>query len=142
MPIEYLLEKGKPPYPERSFAKEKLLLIFSVGNSISALRAHATKLAVSANNIANVETEAFKKSRAVFQEGPNGSVKVGIERVETPGPIIQDHSDDQYVARKMSNVDLGEEIPHTILAQRGYEANLRMIRTADEMLGSIMDILG
>jgi flagellar hook protein FlgE len=134
--------KGKPPHPERSFAKEKLLLILSVSNSISALSAHATKLAVSANNIANVETEAFKKSRAVLQEGANGSVKVEIQRVDTPGPVVEDSSNDQYAAREMSNVDLGEEIPQTMIARRGYEANLSMIRTADEMLGSVINILG
>ncbi len=117
-------------------------MIFSVGNSSSALRAHATKLAVSADNIANFATESFKKSRAVFQEGRNGGVEVDIERVDTPGPIIPDDGDDQYVAREMSNVDLGEEIPQTMLAQRGYEANLSVIRTADEMLGSLIDILG
>ena len=42
----------------------------------------------------------------------------------------------------MSNVDLTEEIPQTITAQRGYEANLKLIETQDEMLGSVLDILG
>ncbi|MBW2096993.1 MAG: hypothetical protein JRI80_19205 [Deltaproteobacteria bacterium] len=116
-------------------------MIFSVNSTLSSLRAHATKLAVSANNIANWETEGFKKSRALLQEGPGGSVEVQIDRVDTPGPIIQDMSDDEYVAKEMSNVDLGEEIPQTMLIQRGYEANLTMVRVSDEMLGSLLDIL-
>jgi flagellar hook protein FlgE len=116
-------------------------MIFSVSSTISSLRGHATKMAVSANNIANVETEGFKKSRALLQEGPKGSVKVQIDRIDSPGPIIQDFEDDQYVAKEMSNVDLGEEIPQTMLTQRGYEANLTMVRVSDEMLGSLLDIL-
>jgi len=117
-------------------------MMISVSNTISGLRAHATKLFVSANNIANFATESFKKSRAVFREGRNGGVEVEIERVDTPGPIIPEDGDDPYFAREMFNVDLGEEIPQTILAQRGYEANLSVIRTTDELLGSLIDILG
>lgn len=115
--------------------------MFSVNSSLSALRAYATKMAVSANNVANWQSEGFKKSRALLLEGPGGSVEVHIDRVNTPGPIVQDIEDDQYVAKEMSNVDLGEEVPQTILTQRGYEANLTMVRVSDEMLGSLLDIL-
>jgi len=116
-------------------------MIFSVGNNISSLSSHATKLAVTANNVANVDTEGFKKSRAVLQEGPNGAVQVQIDQINTPGPLIQEDGADQYTAVEMSNVDLGEEIPQTMLTRTGYEANLTMIKTADEMLGSVLDIL-
>jgi flagellar hook protein FlgE len=116
-------------------------MIFSVSNTISSLSAHATKLAVRANNIANVDTEGFKKSRAVLQEGPDGAVQVQIDQVNTPGPLIQEDGADQYTAVEMSNVDLSEEIPQTILTRTGYEANLPVIKTADEMLGSLLDIL-
>lgn len=43
---------------------------------------------------------------------------------------------------EMSNVDMAKEITDTIPLQRGYEANLRVIKTKDEMLGSLLDILG
>ena len=46
------------------------------------------------------------------------------------------------VENELSNVDLAEELPQTILAQRGYEANLKTIQTYDETLKSIIDILG
>ncbi len=39
-------------------------MTFSVDNNISALKAFGAKMGVTANNIANVESEAFKKSRA------------------------------------------------------------------------------
>ena len=38
--------------------------------------------------------------------------------------------------------DLAEEIPRTITAQRSYEANLTVIKTRDEMLGTLVDIVG
>jgi flagellar hook protein FlgE len=43
---------------------------------------------------------------------------------------------------EMSNVDMAKEITDTIPLQRGYEANLTVIKTKDEMLGSLLDILG
>jgi len=116
-------------------------MMFSVNSTLSSLRAHAVKLAVSANNIANWGTEGFKKSRALLEEGPGGGVEVHIDRVDTPGPIIQEIEDNQYVAKEMSNVDLGEEIPQTMLTQRGYESTLTMVKVSDEMLGSLLDIL-
>ncbi len=116
-------------------------MIFSVDNNISALKAFGTKMGVTANNVANVESEGFKKSRALLQEGVRGSVNVDISRIDTPGPIRTKYIDDQQVETEMSNVDLAEEIPETIPTQRGYEANMTLIKTKDEMLGTIIDIL-
>ncbi len=116
-------------------------MIFSANSTLSSLRAYDTKMAVSANNVANAESEGFKKSRTIFEEGPEGTVGVQIDRIDTPGPLVQVSEDAQYVAKEMSNVDLGEEIPQTILTQRGYEANLAMVKVSDEMLGSLLDIL-
>lgn len=45
-------------------------------------------------------------------------------------------------ALEHSNVDLAREITGTIPLQRGYEANLKMIQTEDEMLGNLLDIKG
>lgn len=36
-------------------------------------------------------------------------------------------------------VSLEKEIVGTITSQRGYEANLAVVRAADEMLGSLLD---
>lgn len=117
-------------------------MIYSGYNNISALRAHGIKMGVTANNIANVESEGFKKSRALLQEGARGSVEVDISQIDTPGPVRTETIGDRPVEREMSNVDLAEEIPETIPTQRGYEANLTVIKTKDEMLGTVMDILG
>ncbi len=117
-------------------------MVFSVDNNISALRAHGVKMAVTANNIANVETEEFKKSRATLKEDSNGGVEVDIERIDSPGPLVTKEINGQMVEKELSNVDLAEEIPQTIPTQRGYEANLTTIKTRDEMLGTVLDILG
>ncbi len=38
-------------------------------------------------------------------------------------------------------IDLHEEMVGVLQSQRGFEANLPVIRAADEMLGSLIDIL-
>ena len=116
-------------------------MFYAVSNSISALNAHGVKIGVTANNVANVNTEEFKKSRAVLEEGVNGHVTVEISRVDTPGPIVTEIEDGERVEKELSNVDLAEEITQTIPTQRGYEANLAMIKTRDEMLDHIIDII-
>ena len=112
---------------------------FSIQSTLSAIKAFGVKMGVTANNIANVETEGFKKSKATLVEGPKNNVEVEITQPNTPGPVVVDATDGQLT--EMSNVDLVEEIPQTILAQRGYEANLATLRTQDEMLKSIIDII-
>ena len=117
-------------------------MIFSVNSNLSALRAFGVKMGVSANNVANVNTDEFKKSRAILQEGPGSRVQVDIERIDSPGHPIIEVDDMQIIERESSNVDLAEEIPGTILTQRGYEANLTTIKTQDEMFGNIIDMIG
>jgi flagellar hook protein FlgE len=39
-----------------------------------------------------------------------------------------------------ANVDMAKELVNTITNQRGYEANLKMLRTTDEMLESVIDL--
>jgi flagellar hook protein FlgE len=117
-------------------------MISSMSNTVSAIRAIETKMAVLSNNVANSQTDGFKKSRADLRDGRNGDVEVDITRVDNPGPIVTVRENGGTVEKEMSNVDLAEEIPQTIIAKTGYEANLKMLKTQDEMLGSLMDIMG
>jgi flagellar hook protein FlgE len=43
-------------------------------------------------------------------------------------------------ALEMSNVDLAQEFTSMIIAQRGYQANSRVITTSDEMLQELMSL--
>ena len=116
-------------------------MIGSVNNNITALSALNKRMGVTANNIANVNTDGFKKSRTVFSEGQNGDVKVSINQIDTPGLPNPDAEDDPTRAAELSNVDLTEEIPRMIPTQRSYDANLIAIKTQDEMVGTLVDIM-
>lgn len=109
------------------------------GNSISALNAFGTRMGVISNNIANVNSDGFKSSRTVLEEGQNSSVNAVIQKNNTPGYIVQDDLAAGGI-KEMSNVDPGKEITDTIPTQRGYEANLKMVKTQDEILGTLIDM--
>ncbi len=114
-------------------------MISGISSSLSALAAFSRKLSVSAHNVANVNTDAFKETRATIVEDKNGLPRLNTKTVETPGPIIEESDGSQ---RELSNVDLAREIPEMSLSQRGYEANIKALKTQDEMIGTLLDMIG
>jgi len=117
-------------------------MISPVNSTLSALQAYKKSMGVTANNIANVNTDEFKKSRATMKEGVNGNVEVDVAKVNTPGHRFQELEGNQMVEKETSNVNLEEELPDLMLTQRTYEANLKVLQTHDKMLGTALDILG
>ena len=117
-------------------------MITSVNSTMSALHAYKTRMGVNADNIANVNTDEFKKSKATLKEGVNGGVQVDIKRIDTPGHPYQELAGDQLVEKESSNVSLEEEVPEMMVTQRTYETNLKVLQTRDRMLGTVLDIMG
>jgi flagellar hook protein FlgE len=117
-------------------------MITGLSSSISALIAFGKKMAVTASNVANLQSEGFKKRRAILEEGSHGEVTARIETLDTPGVVITEEDAHGTVERELSNVDLEKEIPETILTERGYQANLQTIETEDEVLGYLLDTKG
>jgi len=116
-------------------------MTFSIQSTLSSIKAFGKKMGVTANNIANVETEEFKKSTVTLVEGSKDNVEVEITQSDIPGSVVAETTDGQLMEKEMSNVDLAEEIPQTMIAQRGYEANLAALRIQDETSKFIIDII-
>ena len=117
-------------------------MIPAVNATISALQAYKTQMEVSSNNVANVNTENFKKSKATIKEGDNGDVKAEVTRVNSPGHRYQELEGDQLVDKETSNVDLAEEFPQMMVTQHAYKANMKVLQAQDQMLGTTLDIMG
>jgi flagellar basal-body rod protein FlgC len=116
-------------------------MILPLSNSITALQAHVKKLGVTAHNIANVNTEGYKKYRATMEGDLLGGVRVSLSRDDAPAAPYEVYENDQSAAKETSNVNLAEEIPNLMIAQRGYEANLKTIQTREKVIGSLLDIV-
>ncbi len=93
---------------------------------------------------------AGKVGLAVF-ENPAGLIKAGDGRLRwsapaspTPPAIVAPGSNGTgslYAgALEMSNVDLAQEFTNMIIAQRGFQANSKIISTSDELLQEVVNI--
>jgi flagellar basal-body rod protein FlgC len=116
-------------------------MISGINAALGGVLAHQRRVDTAGNNLANLATDGFKKSRVVMEEQPGG-VKTETLRVETPGPLRADPADPAGAPVEGSNVDVAEEMVALITGERGFEANLETIRTEDEMLGELLDIVG
>ncbi len=57
-------------------------MMFSINSSLSALRAYGKRMGVHANNVVNLHSTGFVKSRVVAKEGPGQTVTAEIDRVD------------------------------------------------------------
>lgn len=123
----------------------------NVSASISALQAFSLSQEITANNVANINTNEFKSSRLDLEDGPNGQgvrPETITQSTEHGGWVqeIQVHEDEngqmvqttEYV--ESSNTDLARESVQMIVDTRAFQANVNVIRNWEEMTGSIMDI--
>ncbi len=108
--------------------------------ALSALRALDIKMDVNANNIANINTDKFKKSRVNMQEAMQGGVQVTIEQINTPG-ISLGTNERTGEEIESSNVNPGEEFVDQIVTRYAFEANVLTVKTADEMQQTLLDII-
>ena len=115
-------------------------MINPTDNSLSALSAFRKKMDVTANNIANVLTDEFKKSRVTLKEASPGGVAAVIDRVETQGVPKEAIRDDHAELVESSNVDLAEELPEMIINKAAYGANLKALKAQEDIMGSLLDI--
>lgn len=115
-------------------------MIAGINSSLSALNAFSLKQQSNANNVANVNTDGFKKSRATLETQPGGTVQARVTAIETPGPLVYESTPSGSKLVEKSNVEISEEIPQSMLNRRFYQANVKMMQSADEMLGSLLDI--
>ena len=128
--------------------------------SASGLAAERLRMEVIANNIANAHSTRganggpFRRQEVVFraafdQAGLAGENFRGVQVVavqpdqsELPRVYRPGHPDadaDGFIT--MPNVRIPNEMVDLITASRGYEANLRMLRSFREMANNTLDIL-
>ena len=112
-------------------------MLSSFNISLSGIQSAIKFLGVSANNVANSNTDGFKKDVASMSEGSNGGVTVSIEKSSEPGPVYKTKEGEIVEA---SNVDYAEEAVNQIVADHYLKANVAALKTANEMEGSFLDI--
>lgn len=115
-------------------------MISAYSSALSALQAFGTKLQSNANNIANANTEGYKRTRVTLASSVPQGVHAQVERPGTAGPTVYQGGNSGIEPVELSNVDLGIELPEMGLNSSYYKANLKTIQVEDEMLGSLLQI--
>ena len=115
-------------------------MISASSTALSALQAFGTKLQSNANNIANANTNGYKKTRVTLANTASQGVQAQVEKSSTVGPTVYQEGQSGLEPVELSNVDLGNELPEMDLSSIYYKANLKTIQVGDEMLGSLLQI--
>lgn len=106
---------------------------------LTAFAAYGVGLGSTAHNLANVLTDNFKAGRAAYGELSNlaGVRAEGPQPMEASGPLAPS-GPGGFV--EGSNTDVATEMVNLIVTSRTYQANAQTVRTADEMLGTVIDL--
>lgn len=115
-------------------------MISAIQTALSGLEAFTKQAEVAGQNVANVDTREFKKSNTELVSVETGGVLPVVRKDESAGPTVLSDRGHGSSLVELSNVDLGEEAVNLIIGQLGFEANLRALNTADQMLRTILEI--
>jgi flagellar basal-body rod protein FlgC len=105
------------------------------GIAQSGLDSAATRVNVSANNIANALTPGFEPSRVAAEAQPAGGVST---RVVAEDPSASVRADRALLAA--SGTDLVTEIVAQAQASGLYQANMASLKTADELFETALKL--
>lgn len=108
--------------------------------ALSGLRTFSTRLQANGNNIANANTDGFKKTRITNSAAAPSGVTAQIEKVAAPGSSVPEQTGAEKGLAELSNVDLATEIIDMNLNSTMYKANLKTIETANEMTGILVHL--
>ncbi len=115
-------------------------MISGYQSAVSALQAFGTRIHSTANNVANAQTEGYKKTRVTFASQQQNGVTTNVEKIEKPGPVLLEETQNGQELIEQSNVDLTNELPQMMLDVNYYKANLKTVQATDEMFGNLLDI--
>lgn len=104
------------------------MLSSMLSSGLSGMRANQTALDISSHNVANAETQGFTPQQALFQQAVNSGVTVSVSQQGFT-----------MAAQEASSTDLTKEIVQSIQYKAGFDVNAKMVKTAEELLGTLIN---
>jgi len=102
--------------------------ISALNTGLSGMQAFSRALDVTGNNVANVDTNGFEPQQAQFQSQANGGVNVSATAPQTAS------------ASTPSGTDLVKETVDSLQYQYGFDLSAQVVKTADQTLGTLVNI--
>jgi flagellar basal-body rod protein FlgC len=115
-------------------------MLAAIQSALSGLQAYSQKTQATANNVANLNTQGFKRDVVTLSSQAPQGVSASVNKDETPGPYVAEPTGSGTAMVEQSNADLVQEMPDLIMEKNGFSANLKTLKTADQMLGTLIDI--
>jgi flagellar hook protein FlgE len=115
-------------------------MINAYNSALSALKTFETKLESNGNNIANSNTNGFKRTRVTNSAVKPAGVQAHIQKIDSPGTKVFEETADMPELVELSNVDLASELVDMTLNSHFYKANLKTIETVNEMTSELLDL--
>ena len=113
------------------------MMLRGATSTVSAITAESIRLDVTADNVANVSTDGYRAKRVTNEATINGGIRARIDQPPPP-PASPTTLEADGRERVLSNVDVISETSSRVLAQRSFEANLKVLQTSDEMTKSLL----
>lgn len=104
-------------------------MISSISAGLSGMQAWQLRQSVSANDIANVNTQGYAQKIPVQSETRSGTAISAIE-TEANG------------STELSNTDLATELVEQKMSVQGYGMNAKVIKVQDRMTQTLIDMIG
>jgi flagellar hook protein FlgE len=92
--------------------------------SLTSLNAYGTLLNNTANNVANINTDNYRPLETTMQDSTLSCVTATTSRNENG-----------------DRVDLSKEAVNLIIAETGFKASIDVLKTAQKMQKSVIDII-
>jgi flagellar basal body rod protein FlgC len=105
--------------------------------ALSGVFANEKRIAVAADNIANANTKDFAAKKLELSSNAGGGVST---RVVEKNPATVAVPNNEGGVDQLPNVSLEEELVSLNLSTYGAQANLKVIKTQDEMNKYLLDI--
>ena len=99
----------------------------NIQSNLSSIRAHQNWMSNNANNVANVNSDHYKPNNTTLVDDKGGNVTAKTTKANSNGS-------------EKSQTNLTKEISEQSIIEKGVEANSKVIRSRDDMFGTILDI--
>ena len=109
--------------------------------SVAGINAFFKKMDVSAHNVANLNTDNYKRRIPQIGQDKNGLPDTKVTTDNTPGlENPRKVGEPEGSLREMSNVNYAKEAVSMIESEMGVKANVKALKIAGETFGSLLDI--
>lgn len=117
--------------PSDQFDLDDVSLFSSINTSLSGLNAASAQLETSAHNLANLNTEGYKAQVTRLTDTADFS----------GAAVANTYTDETESVPEGSNVDPAREVVNMIQAKSMYTANAVAVSIADQMMGTLLDVV-